>query len=168
MKSIQSLGSEYTLRTNLKFPDISYFTDLRQTKGGKNIQKTVSKTKLKIKETTYTLIFVKYLVVSFWSPSTRAFSVFLKDSLRIISGIWRAGKNIKTDSDSPSFFQFFWSFLGLFLNFLLLYENFLRVFCRLRFCKGYKKVYSVFKDFLWWCHQAETISHLLESSSNLA
>jgi hypothetical protein len=85
-----------------KFSSISYFTDLRQTRDDKKIPKTVLKTKLKTKETTYTLIFRKYIVVSFRSHSIRAFSVLSEDSLRIISGIWSAGKNPKTASDSAS------------------------------------------------------------------
>jgi hypothetical protein len=36
--------------------DISYFTDLRQSRGDKNIPKTALKTRLKTKETTCTLI----------------------------------------------------------------------------------------------------------------
>jgi hypothetical protein len=48
-----------------KLLDISYFTDLRQTRDDKKIPKTV-----------------------------------LEYSLRNISGAWRAGKNLKTDSDS--------------------------------------------------------------------
>jgi hypothetical protein len=39
-----------------KLPDISYFTDLRQNRCAKNISKTVLKTRLKTKETTFTLI----------------------------------------------------------------------------------------------------------------
>jgi hypothetical protein len=68
-----------------KFPDIPYFADLRQTRGAKKIPETVLKTRLKTKETTYTLVFVKYLVISFPSHSMRAFLVFLKALLRIIS-----------------------------------------------------------------------------------
>jgi hypothetical protein len=44
--------------------------------------------------------FVKYPVVSLPSHSKRAFLVFLEYSLRIISGTYRAGKNLKTDLDS--------------------------------------------------------------------
>jgi hypothetical protein len=55
------------------FPDISYFTDLRQTRGAKKTPKTVLKTRLKTKETTDILAFGKYLVVSFRSLSIRAF-----------------------------------------------------------------------------------------------
>jgi hypothetical protein len=80
-----------------KFPDISYFTDLKQTRGAKKIPKTALKTRLKL---TCTLFFGKYLVISFRSQSIRRFSVCLEDSLRIISGTWRAEKNLKTDSDS--------------------------------------------------------------------
>jgi hypothetical protein len=65
------------------YPDISFFTDLRQTRGAEKIPKTVLKTKL---QTTYTLVFINYLVVIFRGHSIRAFSVFLEDSLGIISG----------------------------------------------------------------------------------
>jgi hypothetical protein len=72
------------------FPEISYFTDLRQTKGAKKFPNKVLKAIIKTKETTYTLVFVKYHLVSFRSHSIREFSVFLgflEDlSLRIISG----------------------------------------------------------------------------------
>jgi hypothetical protein len=61
----------------------SYFRDLRQKRGSTKIPKTVLKTRLK---TTYTLVFVKYLVVSFQGHSIRANSVFLERSLKIISG----------------------------------------------------------------------------------
>jgi hypothetical protein len=56
-----------------KFPDISYFSDLRQTRGVKKIPKTVLKTRINTKETTYNLVFVKSLVVYFQSHSIRAF-----------------------------------------------------------------------------------------------
>jgi hypothetical protein len=36
--------------------EISYYTDLRQTRGDKTILKTVLNTRLKSKETTYTLV----------------------------------------------------------------------------------------------------------------
>jgi hypothetical protein len=71
---------------------------LRQTRGAKKIPKTVLKTRLKIKETTYILVSVKNPLVSFLSHSIRAFSVFLEDSLKIISKTSRAGKNLKTES----------------------------------------------------------------------
>jgi hypothetical protein len=71
-----------------KFPGISYLTDLRRTRGAKKIHKTVLKTRLRTKETTYTLVFKKYLVVSFRSHSIKAFSVFLEDSLKIIPGVF--------------------------------------------------------------------------------
>jgi hypothetical protein len=58
---------------------------------------TVLKTRLKIKEITYSLVYVKYLVVYLRSHSITAFSVSLEDLLRIISGIC-AGKNLKTKS----------------------------------------------------------------------
>jgi predicted deacetylase len=53
---------------------------------------------LLLKETTYTLDFGKYFVVSFWSHSIREFSVLLEDSLRIISELrtltcWEKSKN---------------------------------------------------------------------------
>jgi hypothetical protein len=67
-KSFQSWRSEYSLKT-----------DLRKTRGAKNISKTVFKIRFKTKESiTYTLVFVKYLVVSFRSPSIRTLSVFRK------------------------------------------------------------------------------------------
>jgi hypothetical protein len=57
-------------------------------RGAKNIPKTVLKTNLKIKEITYTLVFVKKnLVVSLQSHSIRKSSVFLEAALRIISEI---------------------------------------------------------------------------------
>jgi hypothetical protein len=68
-----------------KFPGISYFSDLRQTRYARKIPKPVLKTTLITNETTYYLDFGKYVVVSFWSHSIRAFSVLLEDSLRIIS-----------------------------------------------------------------------------------
>jgi hypothetical protein len=49
-KSFQSMGSSQ---------DISYFTELRQTRGEKKIPKTVLKTILKTKETTYRLFQVE-------------------------------------------------------------------------------------------------------------
>jgi hypothetical protein len=67
------------------FPGISYFSHLRQTRCARNIPKPVLDTKLITKETTYTLDFRKYFVVSFWSHSIRAFSVLLEDLLKIIS-----------------------------------------------------------------------------------
>jgi hypothetical protein len=64
-KSVPSMGSEYCLRRDWKLPGISYFTDLRQTRCSQKIPKTVLRTRLKTKETTYTLVLGKYLVVSF-------------------------------------------------------------------------------------------------------
>jgi hypothetical protein len=99
-KTFQNMGSEYSLRTDLEVSRHFYFTDFKQTRGAKKLPKTVLKTRLKTKETTYTLVFVKYLVVSFRGHSIWAFSVFFEDSLKIISGTLRARKNLKTDSDS--------------------------------------------------------------------
>jgi hypothetical protein len=59
-KTFQSMGSEYSLRPDLK-------DDLRRTRGAKKITKTVLKTQLKAKQTTYILVFVEYLMVSFKS-----------------------------------------------------------------------------------------------------
>jgi hypothetical protein len=56
---------EISVGRTWKFLDLSYFTDLKQTRGGKKIPKTVLKTRFKTKKTIYTLVFVKYLVVSF-------------------------------------------------------------------------------------------------------
>jgi hypothetical protein len=63
-----------------------FYIYMRQTIAATKILKTVLKTRLKTKDATYTLVFVKYFVVSCRSNSIRAFSVFLEDSLRIISG----------------------------------------------------------------------------------
>jgi hypothetical protein len=60
-------------------------------------QKQFGKTRHKTQETTHILVFVKYLVVSSRSQSIRAFSVFLEDSLKIISETSSVGKNLKTD-----------------------------------------------------------------------
>jgi hypothetical protein len=51
------MGSDITMRRTWEFPDISYYTDLRKTRGDKKIPKTVLKTKPRTKETTYTLVF---------------------------------------------------------------------------------------------------------------
>jgi hypothetical protein len=67
-----------------KFPGISYFSDLRQTRCARKIPTPVLETSLITKETMYYLDFAKYFVVSFWSHSIWAFSVLLEDSLRII------------------------------------------------------------------------------------
>jgi hypothetical protein len=76
-----------------KFPEISYFTDFRQTRSAKKIPKTV------LKEPTYTLVFVNTL----WSlPKPlnpvifSVFGRFLEDYLRNLTW-W---KKYKTDSDS--------------------------------------------------------------------
>jgi hypothetical protein len=52
-KSFERMGSELTMTLDL---EISYYTDLRQTRGDKTILKTVLNTRLKNKETTYTLV----------------------------------------------------------------------------------------------------------------
>jgi hypothetical protein len=46
--------------------EVSYFTDLRQARGAKKIPKPVLKTRLKIKETTYTLVLVS-IKKTLWS-----------------------------------------------------------------------------------------------------
>jgi hypothetical protein len=86
---------ENGLQVSRHFLFYRFETNQRCYKDSKNIE-----AKLKSKETTNTLVFVKYLVSFFRSHTIRAFSVFLEDSLRITSGIWRVGKNLKTDSDS--------------------------------------------------------------------
>jgi hypothetical protein len=68
-----------------KFPGISYFSDLRQTRYTRKVLKPVLETALITEETTNTLDFRKHFVLSFWSRSIRAFSVLLEDSFRIIS-----------------------------------------------------------------------------------
>jgi hypothetical protein len=73
-----------------KFPGISY---LRQSRCARKIPKPVLETTLIIKETTYTLDFMKYFVVYFG-----AFSVFLEDSLNIFSETLRAVKKLSTES----------------------------------------------------------------------
>jgi hypothetical protein len=56
---------------------------MRQTRGDRKIQYPVLKTRFKTKETTATLVSEKYLVVSFWSLSIMAFSMFfIEDYLR--------------------------------------------------------------------------------------
>jgi hypothetical protein len=80
-----------------KFPGISDIADLRQTRCARKILNPVLETTLITKETTYTLEFGKYFVVSFWSHLIRAFSVLLEDSLRIISETWRAGTKLSTE-----------------------------------------------------------------------
>jgi hypothetical protein len=60
------------------------FETNQRTRGAKNIPKTVLKTRLKMKETTYTLVFVKCL----WSLSEAnkamfsVFGIFIDDYLR--------------------------------------------------------------------------------------
>jgi hypothetical protein len=87
---IQEVFSELEIRVFLetwtwKFPDISYLTDLRRTRSVKKIPKTVLKTRLKIKQSKYTLIYIEYLLIFSGSHSITAFLVFLEYSLKIIS-----------------------------------------------------------------------------------
>jgi hypothetical protein len=62
-----------------KFPGISDFSDLRQTRCARKIPKQFWKLHLLPKKPRNTLDFGKYFVVSFWSHSIRAFSVLLED-----------------------------------------------------------------------------------------
>jgi hypothetical protein len=84
---LQEVFSEHGIRVNLEIGlgNFQYFTDLRQLRGAKKIPKIVLKTRFTTKETTYTLVFGKYLVIFFRSHSIMAFSVFLEDSLTTIS-----------------------------------------------------------------------------------
>jgi hypothetical protein len=61
-----------------KFPGISYFSDLRQTRCARNIPKTVLETTLITKKSTYTLDFRKYFVVSFGVTQLGHFQCFWK------------------------------------------------------------------------------------------
>jgi hypothetical protein len=79
-----TLGTRVILCT-WKFPRSPDFLDLTQTRCARKIPKPVLEATLIIKETTYTLNFMKYFVTSFWIHSIRAFSVLLEDSLRIIA-----------------------------------------------------------------------------------
>jgi hypothetical protein len=74
------------LQRTWRFPDIFYFTDLRPTRGAKKIPNTVLKTRLKIKETAYTLVFGKNIVVCFQSQYFQYLG-----TLKIFSGTWCAG-----------------------------------------------------------------------------
>jgi hypothetical protein len=86
VKAFKIKGSELSLRHALgSFQAFLIFSDLRQTRCSRKIPNPVLETTLITQETTYTLDFGKYFVVSFWSHSIRAFSVLLKDSFRIIS-----------------------------------------------------------------------------------
>jgi hypothetical protein len=85
-QSFKELGIRVILETcTWKLPGTSDISDLRQTRCARKIPRPVLETTLITKETTYTLCFRKYFVVSLWSHSIRAFSVLLEDSLRIIS-----------------------------------------------------------------------------------
>jgi hypothetical protein len=75
---LQENFSEHGIRVFLEiglgsFQTFLNFTDFRQTRSAKKIPKRVLRTRLKIKEATYNLVFVKYLVVSFRSHLIRAF-----------------------------------------------------------------------------------------------
>jgi hypothetical protein len=79
---------------NWKFPGISYFSELRQTRCARKTPKAVLERVLETTlitkgatSATYTLDFWKYFFISFWRHSIRAFSVLLEDSLKIISEI---------------------------------------------------------------------------------
>jgi hypothetical protein len=75
------LGCVILEASTWKFPGISYFSDLGRTRCARKIRKPVFITI----ETTFSLYFRKYFVVSFWSHSIKEFSVLLEDSLKIIS-----------------------------------------------------------------------------------
>jgi hypothetical protein len=68
---------------------ISDFPDLKQTRWARKIPITVLETTLITKESTYTLDFRKWFVVSFWSHSIRgifsAFGRFIEDYLRSLT-----------------------------------------------------------------------------------
>jgi hypothetical protein len=55
-KDFSGHGIRVFLEETWKLPDIFNCTDLRQTRCAKNIPKTILKTRLKTKETTYTLV----------------------------------------------------------------------------------------------------------------
>jgi hypothetical protein len=63
----QEVMSEHEIRVlwTCKLPGISYFTEMREKSEAKKIQKTVLRTRLKTKESTYSFVIVKYLVDSF-------------------------------------------------------------------------------------------------------
>jgi hypothetical protein len=61
-KSFQRMGPDLAMRSDLKVSRLFLFTDLTQTRGNKKIPKTVLKTRLKTKETTYTLFFENTLL----------------------------------------------------------------------------------------------------------
>jgi hypothetical protein len=79
--------------------EVSHFTDLRQTRGAKKVPKTILKTRLNTEVTTYTLIFVKYLVVSFQIHSIRAFTMFLEDSLKNLTQLTKIKQESKNLSN---------------------------------------------------------------------
>jgi hypothetical protein len=68
---------------------MSHFKDLRQIRGAKKNSETVLKTRLKIKETTYSLFFVKYLVAK---DIFSIFGIFIEVYLRNLT-CWEKSKN---------------------------------------------------------------------------
>jgi hypothetical protein len=96
--SFQSLRSEYSLWTDLEVSKHLLFYRFQTNQKCSKDFKNKFENKTQNQRTTYTLVFVKYLLVCFRSPWIRACSVFLEDSLRIISETWRAGKNLTTQS----------------------------------------------------------------------
>jgi hypothetical protein len=75
--SIQSLGSEYFLELG-SFQAFLHILQILNKPDVLKRFKTSFKPRLKTKVTTYTLIFVKYLVVFFSNHAIRAFSVFFE------------------------------------------------------------------------------------------
>jgi hypothetical protein len=84
---------------------------LRQFRSAKKIPKTVLKTRLKTKETTYTLVFLKYLVVSFQRPLNKGilsvFGRFFEDYLIRNLTCWEKSKNRFRLSASKLIVDFF-------------------------------------------------------------
>jgi hypothetical protein len=75
-QSFKEVRIRFILETcTWKFPGISYFSDLIQTRCARKIPKPVLETTLIIKDT---LDVGKYFVVSFRSHSIRAFSIVLE------------------------------------------------------------------------------------------
>jgi hypothetical protein len=91
-KTFQSLRSEYFLRQTWKFQEISYFTDLRQPGGAKKYLKTVLKTRLKTKETTYILVFGKTSLFPSEATQLEQFQCFWKIQRNLTC--WKKSKNI--------------------------------------------------------------------------
>jgi hypothetical protein len=63
-KRLRAKDQSYPCDMQLEVPDISYFSDLRQTRCARKIPKPVLETTLITKETTYTLDFGKYFGVT--------------------------------------------------------------------------------------------------------